>query len=148
MPALLTRNAPASPEISSRLVKKIAERMLMHLRIETAELSILLTDDDTIRQLNREHRHKDAPTDVLSFPLMDPDDEQLDTLEGGPLGDVVISLDRALLQAEARGVDLVDEVRALLAHGLLHLLGYDHETDAEEAEMNSLADKLIAASRQ
>lgn len=148
MPALLTRQAPASPEIPSRLVKKIAERMLKHLHIESAELSILLTDDDTIRQLNREHRSKDVPTDVLAFPLMDADDEQLDTLEGGPLGDVVISLDRALIQAESRGVELTEEVRTLLAHGLLHLLGYDHQTDAEEQEMNALADKLIAASRQ
>ncbi len=147
MPALVTRQAPASPEIPSRQVKKIAERMLEELHIETAELSILLTDDPTIRQLNREHRQKDSPTDVLAFPLMDMDDEQLNTLDGGALGDIVISLDRALMQAEARGLSLTDEVRTLLAHGLLHLLGYDHETDEEEAEMNRLTDKLLAATR-
>ncbi len=148
MPALVTRQAPASPAISSRLIKKIAERMLKTLHIESSELSILLTDDDTIQALNREHRSKDSPTDVLSFPLMDPDDDQLNTLDGGPLGDVVISLDRALLQADARGAALLEEIRALLAHGILHLLGYDHETDAEEAEMNQLADKLVNASRR
>ncbi len=147
MPAFVTRQAPASPEVPSRQVKKIAERMLRELHIETAELSILLTDDPTIRRLNREHRQKDSATDVLAFPLMDMDDEQLNTLDGGALGDIVISLDRALMQAESRGLSLVDEVRALTAHGLLHLLGYDHQTDEEEAEMNNLAEKLVAASR-
>jgi probable rRNA maturation factor len=63
------------------------------------------------------------------------------------LGDVVISLDTALIQANHRGVDLLDEVRALLAHGLLHLLGYDHQTDAEEDEMNGVAERLVKASR-
>jgi probable rRNA maturation factor len=147
MPAFVTRQAPGSPEISSRQVKKIAESMLRHLNIEGAELSILLTDDSTIARLNRDHRGKNAPTDVLAFPQMDPDDEQLNTLDDGALGDVVISLDRALMQAEQRRHELMTELRELLAHGLLHLLGYDHETDAEEAEMNGLAAKLIAASR-
>ena len=147
MPALVTRNAPASPEVSSRQVKKIAERMLAALKIEAAELSILLTDDASIQELNREHRNKDKPTDVLAFPLMDPDDEGLNTLDGGALGDVVISLDTALVQANHRGVELLDEVRALLAHGLLHLLGYDHQTDAEEAEMNAAAERLVIASQ-
>jgi probable rRNA maturation factor len=147
MPALVTRNAPASPEVPSRQVKKIAERMLRALKMEAAELSILLTDDAAIQRLNREHRNKDTPTDVLAFPLMDPDDESLNTLEGGALGDVVISLDTALVQANQRGVELVDEVRALLAHGLLHLIGYDHQTDAEELEMNTAAERLVAASR-
>jgi probable rRNA maturation factor len=147
MPALVTRNAPASPEVPSRQVKKIAERMLAELKIDAAELSILLTDDASIQRLNREHRGKDKPTDVLAFPLMDADDEALNTLDGGPLGDVVISLDTALIQANHRGVDLLDEVRALLAHGLLHLLGYDHQTDAEEDEMNGVAERLVKASR-
>jgi probable rRNA maturation factor len=147
MPALVTRNAPASPDVPSRQVKKIAERMLRELKIDAAELSILLTDDAAIQRLNREHRNKDTPTDVLAFPLMDADDESLNTLEGGPLGDVVISLDTALVQAHHRGVDLMEEVRALLAHGLLHLLGYDHQNDAEEEEMNAAAEKLVAASR-
>jgi probable rRNA maturation factor len=147
MPALVTRNAPASPEVPSRQVKKIAERMLAELKIDAAELSILLTDDASIQRLNREHRAKDKPTDVLAFPLMDPDDEGLNTLDGGALGDVVISLDTALMQANHRGVDLLDEVRALLAHGLLHLLGYDHQTDAEETEMNAAAERLVKASR-
>jgi probable rRNA maturation factor len=122
--------------------------MLDELGISNAELSILLCDDPQIQVLNHTHRAKNAPTDVLSFPLMDPEDEQLSTLEGGALGDVVISLDTAQRQAAHRGQDLMQEVEFLLAHGLLHLLGYDHETDQEEAEMDAATQKLVAAARR
>lgn len=146
MPVLVTRKAPASPELSSRVVKQMAERMLAELKIESAELSLLLTDDAGIHQLNRQHRGKSSPTDVLSFPLMDPDDEQFGTLEQGAIGDVVISIDTAQRQADRAGHDLVEEVRRLLAHGILHLLGYDHETDTEEREMEAASQRLMRAS--
>lgn len=122
--------------------------MLDELGIGNAELSILLCDDPQIQVLNQAHRGKNAPTDVLSFPLMDPEDEQLSTLEGGALGDVVISLDTAQRQAAHRGQDLMQEVEFLLAHGLLHLLGYDHETDQEEAEMDAATQKLVVAAHR
>jgi probable rRNA maturation factor len=144
MPALVRRDAPGSPEVPTRSVQRLAERMLGLLNIEAAELSVLLTDDATIHRLNYEHRQKDKPTDVLSFPLMDPDDEQLATLDGGALGDVVISLDTAQRQASNRGIDLMDELARLLAHGLLHLLGYDHQNDTEEAEMQRMEALLLA----
>ncbi len=121
--------------------------MLRDLSMESAELSILLTDDLFIHRLNLEHRGKDRPTDVLSFPLMDPEDEALQRLDGGVLGDVVISVDTAQRQADHRGHGLLDEVCFLLAHGLLHLLGYDHQTDTEEAEMNTLTRRLVDAAR-
>lgn len=124
----------------------MAERMLRDLRVESSELSILLTDDEQIARLNYEHRRKSGPTDVLSFPLLDPDDEQFSTLEDSPLGDVVISIDTAQRQADRSGHDLELEVRRLLAHGVLHLMGYDHQTDLEEAEMNHAADRLIRVS--
>ena len=80
----------------------------------------LLTGDETLQRLNREFRAKDEPTDVLSFPSPSP---------GGGLGDMAISVDRAREQATAYGHDLSAELRVLLLHGLLHLLGHDHETD-------------------
>ncbi len=125
----------------------MAERMLRELRIETAELSILLTDDFQIARLNQKHRQKSSPTDVLSFPLMDPDDEQFDTLDHGALGDVVISIDTAQRQADRAGLELEAEVCRLLAHGVLHLLGYDHQTDVEEQEMERATQRLIRASQ-
>jgi probable rRNA maturation factor len=80
----------------------------------------LLTGDDELRRLNREFRGKDEPTDVLSFPSASP---------AGDLGDIAISVDRAQDQANSYGHELSSEVKILLLHGVVHLLGYDHETD-------------------
>ena len=90
------------------------------------ELSILLTTDHAIRELNKTWRQQDQPTDVLSFPA------QAGT---GLLGDVVISLDTARRQAAERSKPLSDELARLLAHGLLHLLGHDHEQPADARRM-------------
>jgi probable rRNA maturation factor len=120
--------------------------MLCSLGIDAAELSILLTDDETIHKLNAEHRGKRRPTDVLAFPLIEPERTPLATVGDGPLGDVVISLDTAQRQASGRGHDLLEEVRLLLAHGVLHLVGYDHGTDAQEREMNRLTTRLVESS--
>lgn len=116
--------------------------MLAAIDASDAELSVLLTDDRHIRVLNRQHRKKDAPTDVLAFPM--------DGQEPGPggarlLGDVVVSLDTALRQARERRRDLISEVTHLLAHGLLHLVGHDHRTDAEERRMDREAERLVFA---
>ncbi len=116
--------------------------MLQALAMQGAELSILLCDDATIHELNRRHRRKNKPTDVLAFAMAEalegPDQSAL-------LGDVVISLDTAKRQAEARQAPLLDEVTLLLAHGLLHLLGYDHQTRAEERRMTARTDLLRVA---
>ena len=85
------------------------------------EVSVLLTGDAAIRALNRQYRRKDKPTDVLSFPAPE--------MATGIAGDLVISLETAWLQADARGHSLEMEIKILLLHGLLHLAGYDHETD-------------------
>src|SRR5690606_20159653 len=142
----LTRRAPRSPAIERRAVLRMAHAMLTHLRLEASELSILLTDDRTIRDINREHRRKDKPTDVLSFPQ----NEFLEPMRPrrgsnlALLGDVIISLDTAARQARGRGRPLEDEVRFLLAHGLLHLLGYDHMTQPEKRQMTAITRKLVA----
>ncbi|HVY44833.1 MAG TPA: rRNA maturation RNase YbeY, partial [Minicystis sp.] len=101
------------------------------------ELSLALVDDVTIRALNRRHRKKDKPTDVLSFPLQELAPGA--PLRGvhGALGDVIISVPTARAQARQRRRPLLDELTMLLAHGLLHLLGFDHRTDAEEADMTA-----------
>jgi probable rRNA maturation factor len=116
--------------------------MLRALRLADAELSILVCDDRLIRVLNREHRAKDKPTDVLAFALREGE-----PLEGAEqlLGDVVLSLPTAARQARALRRPLWDEVTMLLAHGLLHLLGYDHRNDAEERAMNREVARLCAA---
>jgi probable rRNA maturation factor len=142
MSVLVTRKAPFSVALRSERVHAIAERMLSYLEREEHELSILLTDDEFIRTLNKTHRGKDRPTDVLAFPL----DEEAGTpsvLDHALLGDVVISLDTAERQARRRRHTLFDEVSFLLAHGILHLVGYDHQTDEEEAVMNGMTARLV-----
>ena len=112
--------------------------MLRALSLESAELSVLLTNDREIHALNLQHREKDQPTDVLAFPLAD------DGAAPGPfLGDVVISLETAQRQADSRRRPLLEEVRFLLAHGLLHLIGYDHDTRPHKREMDAMARKLV-----
>jgi len=106
------------------------------------ELSILLTDDAFIAELNDRYMGKDGPTNVLAFPMSEnpragPDD--------GVLGDIVVSLDTARREADAGEEPLPQAVFRLLIHGLLHLLGYDHETSEEEAlRMEEAQERLLA----
>jgi probable rRNA maturation factor len=141
MPTLVARRAKNAPALSTRIVKRLAESMLAALELTDAELSILLVDDTFIQNLNREHRGKDKPTDVLAFPV----DE--DPVDSGPriLGDVVISLPTAERQAKSRKRELLPEVRFLLAHGLLHLIGHDHATKAQKRRMDAEARRLVRA---
>ncbi len=126
--------------ISAATVKRRAEKMLAALALPGAELSVALVDDATIHALNRDYRGKDKPTDVLAFAM--EEGEPTPAPRGaGPaprvLGDVIVSIDTAGKQARKRRRALLDEVTMLLAHGLLHLLGYDHETDEEEREVRA-----------
>ena len=146
MPVFVSRKARSSIALRSRQVRVIAERMLHHLGRDEHELSILLTDDAFIQTLNETHRGKNRPTDVLAFAQNEG--EGMPTpMDHGLLGDVVISLDTAERQALGRKHSLVDEVSFLLAHGILHLLGYDHQTEKEEAIMNAMTSRLVESAR-
>lgn len=90
------------------------------------EWTVVLVDDPTIALRNRTDRHVEGPTDVLAYPLAEPDDRGMPSV--GHLGDVMISLDTAVRQARARGVPSWHEVAVLASHGLMHLLGWDHQT--------------------
>lgn len=125
-------------------MRRRAERMLTALRMPNAELSVLLCDDPTIHELNRDYRAKDRPTDVLAFAMQEGEGGGL---QPDLLGDVVISMDTARRQAGERSRPIVHEVTFLLAHGLLHLLGYDHQTDEEERRMSARTDALCAAAQ-
>jgi probable rRNA maturation factor len=92
------------------------------------QVSVLLSNDRTLRRLNRDYRGKDKPTDVLSFPAAAFSGAQMQR----SAGDLAISLDTAARQARVLGHSLATEIRILLLHGLLHLAGYDHETDRGE----------------
>ena len=123
-------------------VESLALSALESLGKVDHELSIVLTDDEPIRVLNRDFRQKDGPTDVLSFGQLE------DGLFVSPipiLGDLVISVETAARQAKERGHPLAAEIRVLLVHGLMHLLGHDHLEDGERADMAAAENELLAA---
>ena len=142
-PVLGPGGREALPEEDRRLLRRRLGRMVRAVeRAEASEreleVSVLVTDDATIHELNRDYRGKDRPTDVLAFAQREG--------EGGGLhpeilGDIVVSLETARRQAKQ---GLLAEILFLSAHGLCHLLGYDHQTDAEEAEMNERVGAVLA----
>ena len=118
-------------EHDAAAILRDAETLMRHARLDEAELSIVLCRDPFIQALNLQHRGVDRPTDVLSFAMREGEEAD----EDDPiLGDLVISLDTAQVQADGLGHPLALELQVLLVHGFLHLLGYDHEQDEAEAE--------------
>jgi len=121
-------------KVPATLFKTILKRLPTVEPAATHEdIELLLTDDATVHVLNKQYRDKDKPTDVLSFGFNDP----------VHLGQIVISIDRAGQQAKDIGQSLEDELQFLFTHGLLHVLGYDHEKPEEEKVMLAKAYKLL-----
>ncbi len=117
----------------------------LHLQ-EAYELSLRLTDDHEIQTLNHQYRHQDQPTDVLAFAALEVESPQpIDELEALYLGDIVISIDTATRQADQQGHPLQTELAWLSAHGLLHLLGWDHPDDESLTRMLEQQQVLLAA---
>lgn len=107
------------------------------------EVTILFTRDDEVHVLNRDWRGKDKPTNVLSFPA----DEDMPLPEGvpAPLGDLALGYETCQRESEEKGIPLTDHSCHLIVHGILHLFGYDHLTDEEAEEMESLEIRLLAS---
>jgi len=136
---IYVRNTTRKHELSTRGWRRRARTLLDAAGLPGAGLSLSFVGDRAIRRLNREHRGKDRATDVLSFPLFEPFTvPRRRAAKAGPevlLGDVVISLDTAARQARAYDAPLADELERLLIHGILHLLGHDHEEPGERRRM-------------
>lgn len=116
-------------------LEKIAESL------STNDVELIITDDATMRELNAEYREKDSITDVLSFPMDAPFTEQ--SVFDMPLGSIVIAASFVEIKAKEHGHTIQDELSLLFIHGMLHLLGYDHETD--EGEMRAREKEIIEA---
>jgi len=127
--------------VSGEVLREVARRVARAIRAAGADggVALSLTDDAELRALNREYAGEDHATDVLSFSQREGAG-----VRGGPLGDVVISVETARRQAREGGRALVDELAHLAVHGLAHLLGYDHATPAEERVMFGYEAKLRA----
>ena len=135
---LSVENISVDTEFLEMLIDR-AEQVLKLMGLINAELSLVLCNDAFIHPLNRDYRGKDKATDVLSFAQREGDF----AFEEDPLlGDVIISLETAMTQAQERGHSVQREATTLLIHGMLHLLGYDHIED-EEAEIMEAKEKAI-----
>lgn len=124
-------------KVNAKLWREFTERALRVIGKHDRGAAIVFVSDAAIRKLNRQFRGRDYPTDVLSFPAQ-PEPFEADAETN--LGEVVISLERARAQAKANGLTSTNEIQQLILHGLLHLCGYDHETD--DGRMNRLELKL------
>ncbi|MFN0239109.1 MAG: rRNA maturation RNase YbeY [Aquificaceae bacterium] len=126
-------------KVKTQWVREILSRLLQAHGLKNTEISVYLTGDQTIRLLNRDFRGRDKPTDVLSFIYDEPVGRYR------LLGEIVISLDTAQKQAEELGHSLEEEIKRLLVHGFVHLLGYDHELgEEEERKFTEMEEKLRA----
>ena len=137
MPVEITRTG-AGRKFPSRSLKKIAQAILALVGQAEAELSLALIGNPEMRTLSAKYRRKDYPTDVLSFPV-----EEMPGSADRLLGDVIISVDKAAEQAKERDRTVDEEMATLLIHGIVHLLGYDHERSAKDARvMKRLENKI------
>ncbi len=157
---IYTRNDQKKEELTSAaraLVKRAIGAALAYEGFEdAAEVSVTFVDNEAIRELNRDYRGKDAPTDVLSFPLYEDDEDFDDGFvmpedaeeEDAPtaLGDIVISVERAKAQAVEYGHSFERELAFLAVHSTLHLLGYDHErSEEEDREQRRRQEEILAS---
>ncbi len=134
------------------LIKAAAAATLQYMDFrKDVEISVMLTDNEGIQALNALHRNIDRPTDVLSFPMFDynengeimEDYAEFNEMGDLCLGDIVISLERAKEQAEEYGHSFIREVTFLTVHSMLHLLGYDHMTPEDEEEMFGYQNEIL-----
>ena len=131
------------PDVES--LRRAVLATLVHQDAPPVEVAIVISDDDTLHELNRRYRDVDAPTDVLAFP-----NESRGPFVGAPgqpryLGDVIISLPRAVEQAAQAAHSVLAELQLLVVHGVLHLLGHDDQTAAERVEMWAAQEAILTA---
>jgi probable rRNA maturation factor len=126
----------AAPNAAELVDQAAAATLKAALSVVEGSLVVLLTDDATVQRLNRDFRAKDQPTNVLSFPAAANSEDHL--------GDVALAYGTCAAEAVAQGISLADHLRHLTAHGVLHLLGYDHEIDSEAEAMEALERRILA----
>ncbi|MEJ2283391.1 MAG: rRNA maturation RNase YbeY [Desulfobacterales bacterium] len=129
---VLIDNRQSRHKISLKKIEKTAQVILDALGCPDSELSILIVDDPQIEKLNRQHLNRTGPTNVIAFAMHEG---EFPDLSPHLLGDVVISTDTAASEAQTAAISMEQRFDELLVHGILHLMGYDHETSEEEARL-------------
>lgn len=149
---IIIANEQDKVSIEESLYEKLEQVGILALTeagsVENYEVSVLLTDNEEIRSLNKKYRNVDNATDVLSFPLFEENDDSEEPLyfnetEEIILGDIIISVEKALEQSEDFGHSFLRELSYLLVHGILHLLGYDHETKEDKKAMRLMEEQIL-----
>jgi probable rRNA maturation factor len=136
-------------EVDEGSLRRLAAEVLRQEGVaEETELSLLITDDEAIRELNHRFRGVDAPTDVLAFGAGEEEHFVIAPESPPYLGDVVISYQRALAQATELGHAVAEELKLLVVHGILHLLGYDHQEEAAARQMREREERILAKVQQ
>ena len=136
------KNQQEQIRISQKRIREVVKEILKDLGYQKWEVSILLVDDHQIKKINKKYLRRSRPTDVISFSQIEGEFSNINT---HLLGDVVISVETAKRQAKENNIILQDEITFLLIHGILHLLGYDHEGSVrKEREMKAKERELLA----
>ena len=138
-PSALWRGLPRARALARETIAACAAECGLDPR-KDREVSLCLTDDADMRALNARWRGVDRPTNVLSFPAA----QREGTLNGPTLGDIALAYETLTREAEDLGSPLADHYRHLLAHGFLHLIGYDHQTDKDAGRMEALEIRILA----
>ncbi|HZK57412.1 MAG TPA: rRNA maturation RNase YbeY [Clostridia bacterium] len=147
---LLVNNRQHKHEVGGQLIQLLERAALLCLIYENRdlnyEISLSLVDDEQIRELNKIYRGKDCPTDVLSFPLIDENQViNVPDMEEKPLGDIVISVERAVLQAKEYNHPFEREMTFLFVHSMFHLMGYNHNTEETTKDMRVGEETILSS---
>lgn len=129
--------------VSCKRLRRLADWLLVHCGVADHNVSVLLVDDNQIRHLNDQYRHKNAPTNVLSFPFSDGADDSLIQLPIKELGDIIISVETAMREADEYSISFDERMTWLMVHGMLHLLGYDHERSKQDEKVMFAKEKEL-----
>lgn len=144
---IILSNLPETLEVDEKLsdtVKEAVEKVGQLYALDNAEVSITLTNNEHIHEINREYRKVDRPTDVISFALNEGDEPNIEgEIPVNMLGDIIISVEKAIEQAGDYGHSVRREIAFLTVHGMLHLLGYDHIEEADRVEMRKEEDFVM-----
>lgn len=128
--------------ISKRLLEQNVKKICRYLELNKVIITLIITDNKYIQNINREYRKKNRPTDIISFAYR----EKLfpsDGIKTEQLGDIFISFEKALENSRAAGNSFKNEIKHLLVHGILHLIGYDHERDNDDIKMKKKEKEII-----
>ena len=136
---------PASYDAYEEIYLKLYDKVFSHLGLKGNYFTdVTIVNNEQIHEINREYRHVDRPTDVISFAFLD-DENEIQPTDGSPisLGEIIISYEKAEEQSKEYGHSLLREMSFLFVHGMLHLLGYDHMEKEDEIVMFKLQDEIL-----